>query len=208
MRLPRLRRHWNELERRDPLWAVLTSPGKQDNKWEVDEFLQTGRAEITALMAYLDARGVDVPRQLHADVPGCRFVVNHTNRLDACASGTVDFVYSNLVLQHIHRRYVRRYLAEFMRVLVPGGVLVFQLPSGEEPPVRGHGLKTLLPLPIVGAIRRIRRLATFPRMEVRGVPRAEVERLLSRLGGTVIDVIDDRSHGEDTPGYRYCVRKR
>jgi len=41
----------------------------------------------------------------------------------------VDFVYSRLVLQHIHPRYVRQYLAEFVRVLRNDGVLVFQLPT-------------------------------------------------------------------------------
>ena len=247
MRLARLRRHWNELGRRDPLWAILTAPDKKGNRWSVDEFLQTGRDEIAALMAYLDtlhldvarrraldfgcgagrltraladhfdevtgvdiaASMVDAARQLHAGHPRCRFVLNESEQLDMCVSGSIDLVYSRLVLQHIHPRYVRTYLAEFMRVLAPGGVLVFQLPSDEEPPVAGAGIKTLLPLRLVAWIRRARALtAPFPRMEVHGLPRIEVEALLVRHGGTVLDVVEDRSHGADTPGYRYCVSKR
>ena len=56
MRLARLRRHWDEFGRTDPLWAILTAPDKKGNRWSVDEFLATGREEIAALMAYLDAR--------------------------------------------------------------------------------------------------------------------------------------------------------
>jgi hypothetical protein len=94
-----------------------------------------------------------------------------------------------------------------VRVLAPGGVLVFQLPSDETPPVTGPGLKNLLPLPIVAIVRRIRLVAAFPKMEVHGLPREEVTRLLGTLGVTLVDVIEDRSHGAETPGYQYCAIK-
>ena len=42
-------------------------------------------------------------------------------------------VYSNIVLQHIHPHYSKQYLKEFLRVLKPGGMLVFQLPSEVVP---------------------------------------------------------------------------
>jgi len=35
------------------------------------------------------------------------------------------FIYSNIVLQHISQRFSTEYLREFVRVLAPGGVLVF-----------------------------------------------------------------------------------
>ena len=38
---------------------------------------------------------------------------------------TFSFVYSNIVLQHLPRKYAARYLRELQRVLEPGGVLVF-----------------------------------------------------------------------------------
>ena len=151
MRLRTLRRHWDELGRQDPLWAILTSPDKQGNRWSIDEFLQTGRDEIAAVMAYLDRRAIHVPRgraldfgcgagrltralagyfdevigidiapsmieaarQLHAGTGGIQFIVNTSTSLEGVESGSVDFVYSRLVLQHIHPRYVRQYLAEF-----------------------------------------------------------------------------------------------
>jgi len=37
------------------------------------------------------------------------------------------FIYSNIVLQHIPRRISAKYLREFIRILAPGGVIVFGL---------------------------------------------------------------------------------
>lgn len=44
-----------------------------------------------------------------------------------------DFIYSNIVLQHVVPQLSIGYLNEFFRLLKPGGVLVFQLPSHQEP---------------------------------------------------------------------------
>jgi SAM-dependent methyltransferase len=247
MRLSALRRHWDEYGRSDPLWAILTDPDKKGNRWSIDEFLQTGRDEIAALVGYLDARGlcgtrrraldfgcgagrlshalaayfervigvdiapsmIDAARKLHASVRGLEFTVNASDRLNSIDSASIDLVYTRLVLQHMPARYVRAYLAEFVRVLTPMGVLVFQLPSEEALPVtvEGHPLKRLLPRPVISIVRAVRRLREFPRMEMHGLPRQEVERLLADLGAPVVDVIEDRAHGADTPGFRYCAVK-
>jgi SAM-dependent methyltransferase len=46
MKLWQVRRHWDELAREDPFWAVLTESRKQGNRWAVDEFYSTGVAEV------------------------------------------------------------------------------------------------------------------------------------------------------------------
>jgi SAM-dependent methyltransferase len=177
-----------------------------------------GAGRLThALAAYFDGViGVDIApsmidtaRQLHASVSGIEFRVNASDRLESIESDSIDLVYTRLVLQHMAPRFTRAYLAEFVRVLRPGGILVFQLP-GENPlpiAVTGGGLKTRLPLPIISLIRAMRRLREFPRMEMHGLPRPEVERLLAGLGAPVVDVVEDRAHSADTPGYRYCAVK-
>ena len=248
MQLRGIRRHWDEFGRSDPLWAILTAPDKKGNRWSVDEFLQTGRDEIAALISYLEARGVtpkthraldfgcgagrlthaladhfdqvigvdiapsmiEVARRLHAHRPEIEFRLNTSSRLESIESGSIDLVYTRLVLQHMPPRYVRQYLGEFVRVLGPGGVLVFQLPSDEALPiiVEGRGLKRVLPVRVIAMIRAIRRLREFPRMEMHGLPRAEVERVMASLGAPVVDVVDDRAHSADTPGFRYCAVKR
>jgi SAM-dependent methyltransferase len=152
---------------------------------------------------------IDIARRLHAGIPGVEFRVNGSNQLDSIESGSIDLVYTRLVLQHMAPRFIRGYLAEFVRVLAPGGVLVFQLPGENALPVKvdGGGIKKLLPLPVISMIRAVRQLREFPRMEIHGLARADVERLLTGLGAPVVDVVDDRAHGADTPGYRYCAVK-
>jgi SAM-dependent methyltransferase len=60
----------------------------------------------------------------------CRFHVNQRSDLKMFADGQFDFVLSLLVLQHMRPALAKSYLAEFMRVLAPGGLLLFQQPTG------------------------------------------------------------------------------
>src|ERR1700733_13951275 len=54
----------------------------------------------------------------------CRYIQNSEVRLPFL-DATFSFIYSNIVLQHIPPRLAKEYLREFVRVLAPGGVLVF-----------------------------------------------------------------------------------
>jgi SAM-dependent methyltransferase len=63
----------------------------------------------------------------------CRYHLNDSDSLAFLAGESFDFVYSALVLQHMRPELARRYLAELVRVLRPGGLLVFQVPSGRIP---------------------------------------------------------------------------
>jgi SAM-dependent methyltransferase len=63
----------------------------------------------------------------------CRYHLNESDSLTFLDSGSFDFVYSALVLQHMAPDLARRYLAELVRVLRPGGLLVVQVPSGRIP---------------------------------------------------------------------------
>src|SRR5258706_3969075 len=55
MKLWQTRRHWEKFARTDPLWAVLTAPGKAGNRWQVGEFFATGRQEADAVLARVAA---------------------------------------------------------------------------------------------------------------------------------------------------------
>lgn len=55
--------------------------------------------------------------------------VNDRDDLALFEDGVFDLVYSDIVLQHIAPEYSARYVREFTRILAPGGVAVFQLPS-------------------------------------------------------------------------------
>ena len=44
--LERLQNVWETHAKDDPLWAIISTPGKMGGKWDLNEFLQTGRHEI------------------------------------------------------------------------------------------------------------------------------------------------------------------
>jgi SAM-dependent methyltransferase len=56
MSLKRSKRHWEDMGNLDPYWAVLSEPSTKYGKWNVEQFLETGRSEISSL--------VDTIRQL------------------------------------------------------------------------------------------------------------------------------------------------
>lgn len=62
-----------------------------------------------------------------------RFVRNPRDDLAVLGSAEFDFIYSNIVLQHVPPELTRKYLLELLRALRPGGILVFQLPSHRRP---------------------------------------------------------------------------
>ena len=61
MDLADLQRHWHAFGQQDPYWAILTDPAKRGNRWSPEEFFETGRAEIAAVMA--DAARLGIPRE-------------------------------------------------------------------------------------------------------------------------------------------------
>lgn len=162
-----LQKNWDEFGKTDPLWAILTDPSKKGGKWDLEEFLRTGKQEIDLVFEQIDSFkirvstkraldfgcgigrltqalsgrfrecwGVDIApsmiaraKEINAHPERCNYLVNDSNDLTFFASNYFDFIYSRLVLQHMEARYAKAYIAEFMRILAPGGALVFQLPD-------------------------------------------------------------------------------
>jgi ubiquinone/menaquinone biosynthesis C-methylase UbiE len=44
--LQELRDSWESMGESDPLWAVLTDPGKRNGRWDVEEFMSTGVTDV------------------------------------------------------------------------------------------------------------------------------------------------------------------
>lgn len=160
-------------------------------------------------------------RQLNQDQPKCRFHLNRSNRLEGFDDNRFDLVYSRLVLQHIPPAAARGYIAELVRVLAPGGLLMFQMPDvidvdPEEAfigaPIAGSPLKQWAPRWIVRAWRRVKFRAIPDErsrgMYMFGLPKHDVVALLASTGATLLQTRDDRSHGTDAPGYEYWITKR
>lgn len=59
----------------------------------------------------------------------CRYYLNTKDDLALFDDDSFDFIYSVIVLQHMRPEYSKRYIGEFVRILRPQGIAVFQLPS-------------------------------------------------------------------------------
>ena len=53
---------WERLAREDPYWAVLTSPDKAGNRWQIEEFFRTGRDDVDAALSFVAEHQRDLPR--------------------------------------------------------------------------------------------------------------------------------------------------
>lgn len=78
----------------------------------------------------ISAGMVERARALNGEFGNCTFLLNERPDLSLFGDGEFDAVVSFIVLQHIpDRDLIRAYIAEFARVLAPGGLIAFQLPS-------------------------------------------------------------------------------
>ena len=134
-----------------------------------------------------------------------RYRVNTRPDLGLLETDRFDFVYSSITLQHVAPRYGRRYIAEFFRVLRPGGIALFQMRNG--PLVRPGTARHLLYRLNREHLRRfIQRLRGRPPMEIHFLARSEVERVIAGSGGEVVDVTDLSSPAREGKSLRYCAR--
>ena len=66
---------------------------------------------------------------MNRDFPHCHFLLNEDTRLKSLPSNYFGFIYTSLVLQHIAEPCSHEYIVELVRVLKPGGTLIFQVPE-------------------------------------------------------------------------------
>ena len=137
----------------------------------------------------------------------CRYELNANADLRLFADNTFDFVHSHLVLQHMRPDYAKQYIAEFLRVLAPGGCLVFSLPS-EMRAWWGSARRLAARLywgsqDLLAALR----IQTTPHFEMHGIPRPEVLKLIGRSGGKLSAALADGSAGPAWINFCYFVIK-
>jgi ubiquinone/menaquinone biosynthesis C-methylase UbiE len=91
-----------------------------------------GRVSKALVKNFGNGFGIDVaPKMVELArkyVNGVDFIVNQTDSLNQFSDNSIGFIYSHMVLQHIPNQYQKRYIEEFLRILKPGGLAVFQIP--------------------------------------------------------------------------------
>jgi SAM-dependent methyltransferase len=134
----------------------------------------------------------------------CRYHLNSASDLSSFADSVFDFVYSNITLQHVETLYAKNYLREFVRVVRPGGLLVFQLP-GRRTGGRSR-LRPFVPSFVMASYRRLR-YRGHPAANMNGIPREELEVFIESLGAEVLHVEPNQAAGAGWESFRYSCRR-
>lgn len=172
-----------------------------------------GAGRLTRALAgrFVHADGVDVApsmielaQKFHADDPRVAFHLNEKADLGLFADNTFDFLVSIVVFQHMSNDLKAAYLREFVRVLRPGGIAMFTVPSHAD--LSPIGVVRRLPNPIQNVYRR-RRYGYDAVMEFHTFRRAKVEQALRAAGGQVEAVISEDTAGPPFVSYVYVVTK-
>ena len=147
-----------------------------------DHFDQVHGVDISQKM-------IELAREHNRKGARVEYLCNPATDLRHFTNRSIDMIYSWITLQHVRPRYAARYIEEFLRVLAPGGLLLFQYPSK----------------PIGLGIRLARWKALFSRprpMYMNGMDREHVVALLERGGGRILNIQQD---DQAIPGYHsFC----
>jgi SAM-dependent methyltransferase len=172
---------------------------KLDHRSALDFGCGIGRL-TRALAKYFDhVVGVDIAPSMitHARMtlpPGlnCEFIVNDRPDLRVLASGSFDFIYTRLVLQHIPADLSRSYIADFFRILRPGGLALFQVSS--RPIMRPTWYRRAVPEGVKAKWHNLKAaLSTTGKIRAFHVPREDVETIVRTAGGSLLKVEPDQS---------------
>ncbi len=176
-----------------------------------------GRLTQALAKTFAEVAGVDISasmlegaRKFNRFGDKCKYYLNTSNDLRLFRDGEFDFIYSRITLQHIRPDYARNYIKEFLRILKPGGILLFQVTS--EPVIyEAKGLKgfikKMMPKFLLNLYRRLR-YERGVRIPMFGIPRPEVIKLLEESGAKIIDTKEDTIAGAAWTGYLYLAQKK
>lgn len=137
---------------------------------------------------------------------GCvSFVLAEDSDLRAFPDGSFDLVFTERVLQHLPRPVLEAYLAEFVRVLRPGGVAYLHCTTRPMWTLRGMVWR-FAPGPLVRWAQRA--LLHYPAsMRMTGLPEGRMAALIGAAGGEVVDSVAVDEPETHWQARRYVVRK-
>jgi SAM-dependent methyltransferase len=149
------------------LMAALEGLGRPRSRRAALDF-GCGVGRVTQALGDVFERvdGVDIAesmleraREMNRHGSRCRYLHNTAPDLRDLPDGSYDFIYSVYVLQHMDPAISHRYIKEFVRLLSPGGLAVFQLPteraSGATGPMPADGYRARIELvdpPALGSV--------------------------------------------------------
>jgi ubiquinone/menaquinone biosynthesis C-methylase UbiE len=255
LQIRKLQADWNDLAQIDPLWAISSIPERSHGRWDLQEFMETGRQHIRQMLQIIGDTGLSLPRGRVLDFgcgigrltqalaeefefcygvdispsmiemaqlfnrfgKRCTYILNPYSDLHIFEGNFFDFVYTYIVLQHMPPELMKQYIREFVRVLKPNGVLMFQVPvqrlCQDEKTIALRRLPRYHPRRVANKVRgillghdaatryyRLRRLGFSkkwlyerfgfrPEIQMHCLAEPEVDQILKSLGTTIMHVV-------------------
>lgn len=159
-----------------------------------------------------EAIGVDISIAMidlaneYNDRGNCSFVVNDESDLNLFDTETFDFIYSNITLQHIPPKISKNYIKEFVRIIKPGGGLVFQLPYGNDLTFWGV-IFWLFSNKTLNFFRRIF-YSSKSVMELYKIAVKDIEQIVDFGGGEILSMVESESAGRGWKSKLYIIQKK
>jgi SAM-dependent methyltransferase len=116
------------------------------------------------------------------------WMLNERPDLSVVPDASVDLLYSHIVLQHIPPDLALGYIREFVRVLKPDGLAVFQVPERSEDQAWRRTLKAWVPQRLLALYRRVRYgpgAVVDVEVQMNGIPPAQVRDAVRGAGGAL-----------------------
>ncbi|WP_445361656.1 class I SAM-dependent methyltransferase [Microbulbifer sp. EKSA005] len=168
-----------------------------------------GRLSRALSRSFEKVVGIDISSSMiaeakvqHRNYLNIQFIYNTACDLSVISDCSIDFLYSNIVLQHMPPKQQISFIKEFCRVLRPGGVLVFQTPSKHDLTVPVGWVHFLVSNRILNIIRRVK-YGRNGVMEVHVLAKQRILGVLNDHGLSVKKVEKYDSSGKGFRSYRY-----
>lgn len=146
-------------------------------------------------------------QRINNDITNIEFIHNTPEDLMAIPESSIDFLYSNMALQHVPKKRQVRYIREFCRVLSSRGILAIQTPSKCNLRSWQGWLYLVAGNNILNIIRRIK-YGPNGIMEVHALSKNLVLETLAQEDMDIIHVERYDSAGPAFESYMYFARKR
>jgi len=153
---------------------------------------------------------ISLAKELNSSFKNCKFIINDKPDLKIFNDNYFDMIYTSIVLQHISDTSITKsYLIEFIRILMPGGLLVFQIPSYIPPHMRVQtGAMEFTNLRRKGEDAKfLYEKRKLNPIKMNFIPEAEVLSLLNSQKAKILKIKDDGMAGPEIESRTYYVTK-
>lgn len=173
-----------------------------------------GIGRLTKALAdeFVEVVGVDIaPKMIematkYCTKSNCYFKLNISEDLTMFETNSFDFIYSNIVFQHIKPQYTFLFLKEMLRVIKDDGLIVFQIPDSLINSLLEFFNNRISKLLLNKLYLFIRLRRNLP-IEMYSIRKSKIESFLSEIGARIVHIEENRNAGPKWISYTYYVKK-